>query len=42
MNLFELTDRSRSLLPHIHNLVIWALNNLSDIVRNRKAFMEKR
>ena len=38
---YELTDRSRSLLPHIHNLVDWALNNLSDIVRDRKAFMKK-
>lgn len=38
---YELTDRSRSLLPHIHNLVGWALENLSGIVRDRKAFMEK-
>ena len=38
---YELTDRSRSLLPHINNLVDWALNNLSDIVRDRKAFMKK-
>ena len=38
---YELTDRSRSLLPHIHNLVGWALDNLSDIVRDRKAFSEK-
>ena len=37
---YELTDRSRSLLPLIHNLVGWALNNLSDIVKDRKAFME--
>ena len=39
---YELTNRSRSLLPHIHNLIGWALDNLSDIVRDRKAFMEKR
>ena len=38
---YELTDRSRSLLPHIHNLIGWALDNLSDIVRDRKVFMEK-
>ena len=38
---YELTDRSRSLLPLIHNLVGWALDNLSGIVRDRKAFMEK-
>ena len=38
---YELTDRSRSLLPHIHDLVGWALNNLSNIVKDRKAFMER-
>ncbi|MBQ9638565.1 MAG: helix-turn-helix transcriptional regulator [Bacteroidales bacterium] len=38
---YELTDRSRSLLPYIHSLVGWALDNLSDIVRDRKAFSEK-
>ena len=38
---YELTDRSRSLLPHIHDLVGLALDNLSDIVRDRKAFSEK-
>ncbi|MBQ9232020.1 MAG: helix-turn-helix transcriptional regulator [Prevotella sp.] len=35
---YELTDRSRSLLPHIHDLVDWALNNLSGIVNDRKAY----
>ena len=39
---YELTDRSRSLLPHIHDLVDWALNNLGDIVKDRKAYMEKK
>ena len=38
---YELTARSRSLLPHIHDLVDWALDNLSDIVKDRKAFMDK-
>ena len=39
---YELTDRSHSLLPHIHNLVGWALDNLSAIVKDRKAFMKRR
>ena len=38
---YELTARSHSLLPHIHSLIDWALTNLSDIVKDRKAFMEK-
>ena len=38
---YELTDRACSLLPHIHNLVSWALDNLSDIVKDRMAFSEK-
>lgn len=38
---YKLTDRSRSLLPHINSLVGWALDNLSDIIRDRKAFSEK-
>ena len=38
---YELTDRSRSLLPHILGLIDWALGHLSDIVNDRKAFMEK-
>lgn len=38
---YKLADRSRSLLPHINSLVGWALDNLSDIIRDRKAFSEK-
>ena len=38
---YELTDRSRSLMPHINDIVSWALSNLSDIVKDRKAYMEK-
>ncbi len=38
---YSLTDRSRTLMPLIHNLVSWALNNLSGIVKDRKAYLEK-
>lgn len=38
---YELTPRSRTLTPLIHNLVGWAVNNLSGIVKDRKAYMER-
>ncbi len=38
---YELTDRSRSLMPHIHNLVGWALDNLSGIVKDRLAYYNR-
>lgn len=38
---YTLTDRSRSLMPLIHNLVDWALSNLSGIINDRKAYREK-
>lgn len=37
---YELTDRSQSLMPHIHDLVDWALDNLSGIVNDRKAYYQ--
>lgn len=33
---YALTDRSRSLLPHIDALIGWALENHAAIMRNRK------
>lgn len=38
---YELTDRSRTLTPHLNALVQWAAENLSGIINDRKAFMEK-
>ncbi len=38
---YSLTERSLTLMPLIHNLVSWALNNLSGIVKDRKAYWEK-
>ena len=35
---YELTDRGRSLLPHLHQLVGWANSNLDDIRKSREAF----
>lgn len=33
---YELTDRARSFLPHVHNMVYWALENFSSIVDDRR------
>ena len=38
---YTLTDRSRSLMPHIHDLVDWALDNLSRIVKDREAYRKR-
>ena len=35
---YELTERGRSLLPHLHQLVGWANSNLDDIRKSREAF----
>lgn len=38
---YTLTDRSRSLMPLIHNLVGWALDNFSGIIKDRQAYLGK-
>lgn len=35
---YELTPRGKSLLPHLHGLVNWAMNNLNDIKETRVIF----
>lgn len=35
---YELTERGRSLLPHIHQLVSWANSNMAEIKKSREAF----
>lgn len=35
---YELTERGRSLLPHLHQLVSWAKNNMDDIRKSREEF----
>ena len=33
---YTLTDKGKSLLPHIDSLIGWALDNMNDIMENRK------
>jgi DNA-binding HxlR family transcriptional regulator len=35
---YRLTSRGKSLIPHLHGLVIWAKNNLGDIRESRSVF----
>lgn len=35
---YELTPRGKSLLPHLHGLVSWAQNNMSEIRESRDTF----
>lgn len=35
---YELTERGRSLLPHLHQLVGWANSNMDEIRKSREAF----
>jgi DNA-binding HxlR family transcriptional regulator len=35
---YELTERGRSLLPHLHQLVGWANNNMDEIRKSREVF----
>lgn len=35
---YELTDRGRSLLPHLHQLVAWANGNMDEIRKSREVF----
>jgi DNA-binding HxlR family transcriptional regulator len=35
---YELSDRGRTLLPHLHGLVKWAEGNMNDIIDSRNSF----
>jgi len=35
---YELTERGRSLLPHLHGLVLWAKENMMEIKESRNLF----
>ena len=35
---YELTERGRSLLPHLHQLVSWANTNMDEIRKSREMF----
>lgn len=35
---YQITERGKSLMPHINSLVDWALENLADILNDRKSY----
>ncbi|MBQ3364851.1 MAG: helix-turn-helix transcriptional regulator [Muribaculaceae bacterium] len=39
---YSLTERARTLLPHISSLVNWAAENLDDILKDRQAFASRK
>lgn len=39
---YELTDRGKTLLPHLHGLVMWAKDNMSEIKDSRLLFEKKK
>ena len=38
---YSLTDRGRSLLPLIDNLLVWSTENMNDIMESRQHYMLK-
>ena len=38
---YSLTARGRTLLPHLHGLVSWAVENLNDIRESREGFQSR-
>ena len=39
---YSITKRAQSLMPHINNLIDWALDNLADILNDRKKYSSNR
>lgn len=39
---YELTDRGKTLLPHLHGLVLWAKENMAEIKDSRSRFESKK
>ena len=39
---YALTERGISLVPHINNLVEWAMSNLNDILNDRKEYAKRK
>lgn len=39
---YQLTERGNSLLPHLHELVVWAKGNLEAIQASRREFAENK
>ena len=38
---YTLTDKDKSILPHIDSIIGWALDNMNDIMENRKNYLLK-
>ena len=38
---YSLTDKGKSLLPHIDGLLSWAMDSMGDIMEQRKRFLLK-
>lgn len=38
---YSLTDKGKNLLPHIDGLLSWAMDNMGDIMEQRKRFLLK-
>ena len=38
---YSITERGKSLMPHINSLIDWALNNLAAIMNDRKKYNKK-
>lgn len=38
---YTLTDKGNSLLPHIDSLLSWAIDNMGDIIEQRKQYLFK-
>ena len=38
---YSITERGKSLMPHINSLIDWALNNLAAIMNDRKKYNTK-
>ena len=35
---YQITDRAKTLMPHINSLVDWALENIADILKDRQNY----
>ncbi|WP_308270413.1 winged helix-turn-helix transcriptional regulator [Prevotella sp.] len=38
---YSLADKGKSLLPHIDSLIVWAMDNMGDILEKRKQYLLK-
>ena len=38
---YSLADKGKSRLPHIDSLIVWAMDNMGDILEKRKQYLLK-